>query len=75
MRMNRDKTIRKQPPLNTGICFEPLEPRLLLSGSVEKHLEIIGRLPRELGIVAHDLVLLHMKDGFQPVSELPRFFP
>lgn len=52
-----------QAVVGSGIDTVTAAGGLLLSGTVEKRFDIIDRLPRELGIVAHDLVLLHMGDA------------
>ena len=54
-----------QAMVGPGISDISTDAGLPLSGVVEKRFHIIGRLPRELGIVAHDLVLVSMEDARQ----------
>jgi hypothetical protein len=52
-----------QAMVGPGISDISTDAGLTLSGIVEKRFHVIGRLPRKLGIVAHDLVLVSMEDA------------
>jgi hypothetical protein len=54
-----------QAIVGPGVSPETLDEGLLLSGAEEKRFDIISKLPSELGIVAHDLVLLSIGDTRQ----------
>ena len=54
---------RGQATLGPGIT--PSDNAIQLSGALEKRFDVLGKLPRHLGIVANDLVLLDMDDARQ----------
>ena len=54
-----------QAIVGPGVSPETLDEGLLLSGVEEKRFDIISKLPGELGIVAHDLVLMSVGDARQ----------